>query len=87
MWEANEQPNDHDKEHLTMEEDVLAFVNTSIINTSIASSTAPNVPPLDAKESQRANEELWDIHTWIDLLSPYSFVGQIKDLVEKRLIK
>jgi hypothetical protein len=45
------------------------------------------VPPLDAKESQRVNEELWDIHTWIDPLSPYSFVGQIKDSVEKRLIK
>jgi hypothetical protein len=58
MRKANEQPNDHDKEHLAMEEDVLAFVNTSIISTSIASSIGPNVPPLDAKESQRVNEEL-----------------------------
>jgi hypothetical protein len=41
-----------------MEEDVLAFINTSIISTSIASSIGPNVSPLDVEENQRANEEL-----------------------------
>jgi hypothetical protein len=57
MWETNEQPNNHDKEHLTMEEDVLAFINTSIISTSITSLIGLNVPPLDAEENQRVGEE------------------------------
>ncbi len=53
-----EEPNNHDQEDLQKEDDVLAFVNTSMVNTSITLSLGPTLATIDANESQKASDEL-----------------------------
>jgi hypothetical protein len=48
--EGNEELTDHEQEDLPKDENVLALINTSIINTSIASSIGPNVATLDGED-------------------------------------
>lgn len=56
--EASEKFTYHEQKDPPKDEDVLALVNTSIINMLIASSTWLNVVALDVKESKNFNEEL-----------------------------
>lgn len=65
-WEASlptcekapEEPSSHDQKDLPKEEDMLAFINMSMVNTSIVSSLGPTLTTIDANESQKVNEEL-----------------------------
>jgi hypothetical protein len=60
---------------LQKEEDVLASINMSMVNTSIASSSRSTLVVIDVDESYKANEELHDVEPPLNVLNPYSFVG------------
>jgi hypothetical protein len=52
---------------------VFAYINTSMVNTSIVLSSSLNVASIDAYESQKVNEELQGIKPPLDPLSLYNF--------------
>ncbi len=72
--EANEELIDHEQEDLPKDEDVLASINTSIVNTSITSTIGPNVIALNGDNNKKIGEELRCANLLVDPLSPYSFV-------------
>jgi hypothetical protein len=51
---------------------VLIFVNTSILNTLIASSSRPSPPLANVDENQKASEKLQGVNLPPDPLSPYT---------------
>ncbi len=57
-----------------MDKDVLASINTSVMNTSIASSSRPNVVALNEDNNKNVSEELQGVDLLIVPLSPYNFV-------------
>ncbi len=65
---------------------MLTLVNMSIMNTSIAFSSRLNVVVLNEDDNKKIGEELRRVNLLIVLLSSYSFVRQIQDLVEKKMI-
>jgi hypothetical protein len=71
---ASEEFTYHEQKDPPKEEDVLASVNTSIINTLITSSIWLNVVALDVEKSKNVNEELQNANLPIDPLSLYCFV-------------
>jgi hypothetical protein len=56
------------------------------MNTSIAFSSRLNVVVLNEDDNKKIGEELRRVNLLIVLLSSYSFVRQIQDLVEKKMI-
>ncbi len=54
---------------------MLASINMSMVNTSIASSSRSTLVVIDVDESYKANEELHDVEPPLNVLNPYSFVG------------
>ncbi len=56
--EAGEELTDHEQEDPPKDKDVLISINTSIVNTSIASSIRSNVVALDGEDSKKTIEEL-----------------------------
>jgi hypothetical protein len=67
--------NNHNQEDLWKEDDVLEFVNTLMVNTSITSSLGLTLIIIDANESQKTGDELWGVEPPLDIISPYNFVG------------
>jgi hypothetical protein len=59
------------------------LINTSIINTLIASSIGPNVGALHGEDNNKVGEELQCIDLPIDPFNPYNFLRRVQDLVEK----
>jgi len=62
---------------------VLTSISTFIVNTSIASSSGPNVTALDEDNNKKASEELRHTNLLVVPLNLYSFVCQVQDLIEK----
>lgn len=56
--EANGKLTDHEQEDPLKDEHVLASINTSIVNASIASSMGLNVATLDGEDNKKIGEEL-----------------------------
>jgi hypothetical protein len=56
--EGLEESSGHDQEDLQKEDNLLAFVNTLMVNISITSSSGPILATVDANESQKNSEEL-----------------------------
>lgn len=73
--EAPEEPSGHDQEDSRKEDNVLASINMSMVNTSIASSLRPTLVVVDVDESYKAGEELCDVEPPLNVLSSYNFVG------------
>ncbi len=73
----------HEQEDPLKDEDVLTLINTSIVNTSITSSSGSNVAALDGDNNKKVGEELRHVNLPVVLLSPYRFVHQVQDLIEK----
>ncbi len=80
---ASEEPINHEQEDLPKGEDVLTLINTSIINTSVTSSFGSNVAALDGDDNKRVGEELRCVDLLVVPLSPYRFVHQVQDPIEK----
>jgi hypothetical protein len=62
---------------------VLTLINTSNVNTSIVSSSGPNVVTLNEDDSKKIGEELRRANLPIVPLNSYSFIHGIQDPVEK----
>ncbi len=80
---ANEELVDHEQQDLKKVEDVFTSINTSIVNTSIASSFWSNAATLNGDDSKKIGEELRCTNLPIVSLSLYSFVHQVQDLIKK----
>ncbi len=74
--EASEEFIHHEQKDPLKDEDVFTLINTSVINTSIASSSRPNVIALDEDDNKKVGEEWQSADLPIVLLNPYSFVGR-----------
>ncbi len=83
LREASEALIDHEQEDPPKDKDVFTSINTFVINTLIASSYGLNVAALDEDDNKKIGEELHHANLFIVHLSPYSFVCQVHDLVEK----
>ncbi len=81
--EGPKEPSGHDQEDSQKEDNVLAFINTLMVNISITSSSGPILAVVDADESQKASEELRGIEPPPNIMNSYNFVGR----VERRLTK
>jgi len=81
--EFSEELIDHEQEDPPKDEDVLASINTSIVNTSIAFSIGPNVVVLHGVDNKKVGEELRCTDLPIGPLNLYNFVCGVWDLVEK----
>jgi hypothetical protein len=57
-WKASEKFINHEQEDPLKDKDVLTSISTFVINTSITSSTRPNVAILDGEDSKKVGEEL-----------------------------
>jgi hypothetical protein len=75
---VSEEPSSHDQEDLSKQEDVLAFVNMSMVNSLVSSSSELNGVPINANESQKVGEELPGVKPPPNRLSLYNFVRQVK---------
>jgi hypothetical protein len=62
---------------------VLTLINTSNANTSIVSSSRPNVVTLNEDDNKKTGEELRRANLPIVPLNSYSFIHGIQDLVKK----
>jgi len=70
-----EELNNHDQEDLQKEDDVFAFVNMSMVNTSITLSLGPTLAAIDTNENQKAGDELQGVEPPPNILNLYTFVG------------
>jgi hypothetical protein len=73
--EGPKKPSGHNQDDSQKEDNVLTFINTLMVNTSITSSSGPILAIVDADESQKASEELRGVEPPPNVMSSYSFVG------------
>ncbi len=76
--EAFEKLNGPDQKDLWKDDNVLACVNTSMVNTSITLSLGPTLAIVNADESQKVGEELQGIKPPTNVFSSYNFVGRVE---------